>query len=86
MPTPSVYYRMEREAEQMRAEIARLRGAIDSIRAATIAGRVCNDVAWFSDHETLHDFCKHTLAASPDQLALFPEPDEPALTFEGSLI
>jgi len=28
-----------------------------SIMQATIDGKVCDDVAWYSDIETLHDFC-----------------------------
>jgi len=38
-------------------EIARLRGALAEIQKATLEGRVCDDVAWFDDITTLHDFC-----------------------------
>lgn len=46
------------------AEIERLRGAIRAIQQATIDGAVCDDVAWFSPIETLHDFCDVTLHGS----------------------
>jgi len=42
-------------------EVRRLRGAIHEIKQATIDGKVCDDVAWFSEIETLHDFCDATL-------------------------
>ncbi len=29
----------------------------EAIQKATVEGRVCDDVAWFSDIETLHDYC-----------------------------
>ncbi len=38
-----------------------LRAALENIRLATIKGKVCDDVAWFSEIETLHDFCAGTL-------------------------
>lgn len=47
------------------AETARLRAAIEAIKRATLDGKVCADVAWFSDIETLHDFCASTLAQQP---------------------
>lgn len=44
-----------REAlEQARKDIA-------AIQAATVAGRVCDDVAWFDTITTLHDFCAQSL-------------------------
>lgn len=47
------------------SEVERLCGAIEAIRQATLEGKVCDDVAWFSDIETLHDFCASTLARQP---------------------
>lgn len=52
-------------------EITRLRSSIaikdralreahaqfQAIRQATLDGKVCDDVAWFSNIETLHDYC-----------------------------
>ncbi len=51
-------------------EIKRLRDAIAAIKQATIDGRVCDDVAWFSSIETLHDYCDGVLSHSLDQLQL----------------
>lgn len=42
-------------------EVKRLRAALEAIQQATLTGKVCDDVAWFSDIETLHDFCDATL-------------------------
>lgn len=49
------------EIETLVAEIKRLRGALAEIQMATINGKVCDDVAWFDDITTLHDFCAVTL-------------------------
>lgn len=35
--------------------------ALREIKRATIEGRVCDDVAWFDQIETLHDFCDRIL-------------------------
>jgi hypothetical protein len=35
--------------------------AIADIKQATLDGKVCDDVAWFSQIETLHDFCDRIL-------------------------
>ena len=35
--------------------------ALEDIKAATLNGRVCDDVAWFGPGETLHDFCESIL-------------------------
>jgi hypothetical protein len=43
------------------AEIERLRKALEDIRQATLDGRVCDDVAWFDEITTLHDFCEVVL-------------------------
>jgi nitrogen regulatory protein PII len=42
-------------------EIERLRKAIEAIKQATLNGQICDDVAWFTPIETLHDFCDRTL-------------------------
>ena len=42
-------------------EIERLRGCLAAIQKATIDGRVCDDVAWFDQITTLHDFCDQAL-------------------------
>ncbi len=39
-------------------EIERLRAGIEAIRQATLAGKVCDDVAWFDEITTLHDYCE----------------------------
>jgi len=49
----------EREELQKAAMIGR--DAALAIQKATLEGRVCDDVAWFSTIETLHDFCAHTI-------------------------
>lgn len=38
-------------------ELDRLRAGYRAIMAATTAGRVCDDVAWFDGITTLYDFC-----------------------------
>jgi hypothetical protein len=40
---------------------ARFEDALRAIKQATIDGAVCDDVAWFSKIETLHDFCDRIL-------------------------
>lgn len=45
------------EEEGLRSELTNARDAFVAIQDATIAGKVCDDIAWFSDIETLHDFC-----------------------------
>lgn len=35
--------------------------ALEAIKQATIVGRVCDDVAWFDNVTTLHDFCDEVL-------------------------
>lgn len=56
------------------AEAKRLRGKLEAIDDAVINGRVCDDVAWFSKIETLHDFIEEALSPSPDAVVrdLFP--------------
>jgi hypothetical protein len=36
--------------------------ALEAIKQATIDGRVCDDVAWFDNVTTLHDFCDEVLS------------------------
>jgi hypothetical protein len=50
-------------------EVSRLRferdvavAALREIKRATIEGRVCDDVAWFDEITTLHDFCDEVLS------------------------
>lgn len=43
--------------EEYAAEIERLRAGYEDIKRATVAGRVCDDVAWFDTITTLYDFC-----------------------------
>ena len=45
----------------MQDEIDRLRKALEAIKKATLEGRVCDDVAWFDQITTLHDFCDQAL-------------------------
>jgi hypothetical protein len=49
--------------EEALDEIVRLRLALEAIKQATIEGRVCDDVAWFDNITTLHDFCEQALTA-----------------------
>jgi hypothetical protein len=52
------------EGDMAYDEIAKLRAQVEyavfcfkEIQKATIEGKVCDDVAWFSQIETLHDYC-----------------------------
>jgi len=36
--------------------------AVREIKRAVVEGRVCDDVAWFDQIETLYDFCDRILA------------------------
>lgn len=42
--------------------------ALREIKRAVVEGRVCDDVAWFDQIETLYDFCDRILdrVASPE--------------------
>jgi hypothetical protein len=53
---------MERNAKLAR-RIYRLRNALAAIQKATTEGRVCDDVAWFDQATTLHDYCELELEA-----------------------
>lgn len=44
-------------------QIELLTSALKAIKRATINGDVCDDVAWFDQIETLHDFCERILDA-----------------------
>ena len=52
------------EIASLQGEVVGLRAAIKAIKKATIDGRVCDDVAWFDQITTLHDFCDQALEAS----------------------
>lgn len=43
------------------ARINLLENALLAIKLATLNGDVCDDVAWFDQIETLHDFCERIL-------------------------
>lgn len=47
-------------------EIERLRTCLDAIMAATVEGRVCDDIAWFDTITTLFDFCDQSLNPGND--------------------
>ena len=44
-----------------------LLNAVKAIKRATINGDVCDDVAWFDQIETLHDFCERIIDAVSSQ-------------------
>lgn len=56
--------------DEAATEIERLRTAIAAIQQATLDGKVCDDVAWFSGIETLHDYCDRVLNCTTDQAQL----------------
>lgn len=56
--------RLFKEIEAQDAEIERLRAGYSAIMAATVAGRVCDDVAWFDGITTLYDYCDALLAGN----------------------
>lgn len=58
------------------AEIERLRAGYASIMAATVAGRVCDDVAWFDTITTLYDYCDAMLAGNEHLFAETPVPQQ----------
>jgi hypothetical protein len=43
------------------------RAALEAIKQATLEGRVCDDVAWFDEVTTLHDFCDAALQPDGDR-------------------
>lgn len=45
------------------ARVDQLENALKAIKHATLNGDVCDDVAWFNQIETLHDFCDRILGA-----------------------
>lgn len=72
---------------ELEAERENLRGAIRAIQTATVEGRVCDDVAWFSSIETLHDFCASVLEHSADQFDLLAaSPTPPAAEAVGGAL
>lgn len=48
---------LRQELRERRAENERLRAALEAIKRATVAGKVCDDVAWFDGITTLYDYC-----------------------------
>jgi GGDEF domain-containing protein len=44
-------------SEAVREALMQARASFQAIQRATIEGRVCDDVAWFSEITTLHDYC-----------------------------
>ncbi|RJF93013.1 hypothetical protein [Sphingomonas cavernae] len=46
------------------AEITRYRNGLIAIQKACANGRICDDVAWFDDITTLHDFIEELLSPS----------------------
>lgn len=54
-----------KEANESAARIVLLENALKAIKRATLNGDVCDDVAWFDQIETLHDFCGRILGDSP---------------------
>ena len=54
-------------------EVERLRAALAAIQRATVAGKVCDDVAWFDGITTLYDFCDLTLHGSGSPGERVPE-------------
>jgi hypothetical protein len=49
--------RMDAERGRMREALMQARASFQAIQQATLEGMVCDDVAWFSEIETLHDYC-----------------------------
>ena len=44
-----------------------LEAALWAIMTACVEGRVCDDVAWFDEVTTLHDFCDLVLHGPPER-------------------
>ncbi|WP_232494951.1 hypothetical protein [Novosphingobium kaempferiae] len=66
MPHPSERHAPEagedaEAIERLQSECNRFRGALLQIKYAAEDGRICDDVAWFSQHETLFDYIEGTL-------------------------
>jgi hypothetical protein len=45
------------EIKRLRALVEYARNCLLAIKDQTLKGAVCDDVAWFDDIETLHDYC-----------------------------
>lgn len=65
-----------RRAHETADRVEQMEGALRAIMKATVEGRVCDDVAWFDDITTLHDFCDLVLNGpdAEDRAALSPKP------------
>lgn len=55
------------EIEKLRFQLVLAKCALEAIQRATINGDVCDDVAWFDQITTLHDFCDLTLSRLTDE-------------------
>jgi len=62
--SPEIVVDLDNEVGELRQEVVRLTAQVEeavasfrAIQKATVEGRVCDDVAWFSQIETLHDYC-----------------------------
>lgn len=57
---------MDKQAriEELEKSLNFLRLGVLAIQRATLEGRVCDDVAWFDEITTLHDFCAGLIEAS----------------------
>ena len=53
----SLLIALDAERGRLREALLQARASFQAIQRATIEGRVCDDVAWFSDITTLHDYC-----------------------------
>lgn len=54
-------YNLTVRAEAAEAKLTEAAKDFEAIKQATIAGRVCDDVAWFDEITTLHDFCAQAI-------------------------
>jgi hypothetical protein len=53
----SLLIALDAERGRLREALMQARASFQAIQQATIEGMVCDDVAWFSEIETLHDYC-----------------------------
>lgn len=63
--TKSAINRLKGDLAQALAQVEYGRKCLLEIQKAAVEGRVCDDVAWFSTIETLHDYC----AVAADRLS-----------------
>ena len=55
--------------DALQAEVERLRKGLTAVAVAAAEGRVCDDVVWFDDIQTLHDFCMEAADPGGDKTA-----------------